>query len=57
MAGTTRGQEGGARRGNATTSRPDERTRGRHNERMMRDDAPTSWREDTARGRHDETMR
>jgi hypothetical protein len=43
MAGTTRGREGGARGGNATTSRHNERTRGWHDKRMMRDDATTSW--------------
>ena len=48
---TTRGQEGGARRGNATTSQHDERTRGWCNKRMMRDDrATTSWRNKTTKG-------
>jgi len=53
-------REGGARRGNATTSQNDERTRGRCNERTTRDDgATTSWRDakmrgDTTRQRDDE---
>ena len=49
---TTRGREGGARTGNATTtSQHDERTRGRCNERTTRDDgATTSWRDETTRG-------
>ena len=46
-----RGREGGARTGNATTSQHDQRTRGRCNERMTRDDgATTSWRVETTRG-------
>jgi hypothetical protein len=58
MAGMTKGREGGARRGNATTSQHDERTRGRCNERTTRDDdATTSWCKETTRGRHDETTR
>jgi hypothetical protein len=57
MAGTTRGQEGGARRGNATTSWHDERTRGQHSESMTRDNSTTSWRDETTLGWHDETMR
>jgi hypothetical protein len=57
MAGTTREREGGARRGNATTSRHDEWTRGRHNKMTMRDDATTSWHDETTRGGYDETMR
>jgi len=47
----TRGQEGGARTGNATTSQHDERTRGRCNKRMTRDDGATaSWHDKTMRG-------
>jgi len=47
----TSGQEGGARTGNATTSHHNERTRGRCNKRMTRDDGvTTSWRDETARG-------
>ena len=61
MAGTPRGQEGGARRGNATTttSQHDKRTRGGQcNKRTMRyDDATTSWRNKMARGQHDEMTR
>ena len=49
MVGTPRGQEGGARRGNATTSWHDERMRGRCNERTMRDVATTSWRNEMMR--------
>ena len=48
---------GGAIRGNATTSRQDERTRERHNERTMRDDATFSWRDNTRRGWQNETKR
>jgi len=48
-------QTGGARRGNATTSQHDERTRGQCNERTTRDDgATTSWRDKTTRGRRNE---
>ena len=44
-------REGGERRGNATTSQHNERTRGRCNERTTRDDgATTSWRDATMRG-------
>ena len=57
MVGTTRGREGGARRGNATTIRHNERTRGWRIERMARDDTASSWRNETTRGRLDETMR
>ena len=57
MAGMTRGQEGGARRGNATTSRHDEWTKEGHNERTMRDDATTSWRDETMRGGYDKMTR
>jgi hypothetical protein len=47
----TRGREGGARIGNATTSQHDERTRGWCNKRTTRDDgATTSWRNETTRG-------
>ena len=47
----TRGQEGGTWAGNTTTSQHDERTRGRCNERMTRDDGvTTSWRDETMRG-------
>jgi len=46
-----RGQEGGAMRGNATTSQHNERTRGQCNERMTRDDGTaTSWQDKTTRG-------
>jgi len=42
-------EEGGAR--TATTSQHNERTRGRCNERLARDDgATTSWRDETTRG-------
>ncbi len=45
------GREGSARRGNATTSQHNERTRGRCNKRMTRDDgATTSWRNETTIG-------
>ncbi len=57
MAGTTRGQEGSARRGNTTTSQCDQRTRGWRNERMTRDDVTTSWQDKTTRGWHDKTTR
>ncbi len=50
MAGTMRGREGGARRGNATTSRHDEWKRERHNKRTMRDDGTSSWRDEMTRG-------
>jgi hypothetical protein len=59
---TTRGREGGTRKGNATTSQHNERTRGWCNLRTTRDDgATTSWRDETTRGgttrwRDDETM-
>ena len=43
MAGTMRGREGGARRGNATTSLHDERTRGWRNKKATRDDVTSSW--------------
>jgi hypothetical protein len=43
MANTTRGQEGGTRSGNTTTSWRDERTSEQRNERRTRDDAKTSW--------------
>ena len=41
MAGTTRGQEGNARRGNATTSRHDERMREWGNKRTTKNDDAT----------------
>jgi len=48
---TTRGREGGARTGNATTSQHDKRTRGRCNKRTTRDNgATTSWPDKTMRG-------
>jgi len=51
--GEARGQGGNARRGNATTSQYNERTRGWCNKRTMRDDdATTSWRDEMMRGRH-----
>ena len=37
MVGITKGGEGGARRGNTTTSRHNERMRGWHNERMAKE--------------------
>ena len=37
MVGITKGGEGGARRGNTTTSRHSERMRGWHNERMAKE--------------------
>jgi hypothetical protein len=40
-----RGREGRARRGNATTSRRNERTRGWHIKRTTRGDATISWQE------------
>jgi hypothetical protein len=57
MAGTTRGREGGAMRGNTTTSLCDERMRGRRNERTKRHDVTISWRDETTRGRRDKTRR
>ena len=57
MAGTTRGREGGARRGNATTSWCDKRTRGWHNKRTTRHDAIISWHDKTMRGWRDEMRR
>ena len=48
---TTRGQEGDARTGNATTSQHDERRGGRCNVKTTRDDGmTTSWRDETTRG-------
>ncbi len=51
MAGTMRGREGGARRGNATTIWLNKRTRGLRNKRTTRHDAIISWRNETTRGR------
>ena len=50
-------EKGVQRRGSATTSWHDERTRGQHNERTMRDDVNTSWQDKTMRGRHNKTTR
>ena len=48
MAGTTKNERGaqGEATQLATSSLYDERTRGQHNERMMRDDVTTSWRDE-----------
>jgi hypothetical protein len=50
----TRGREGGAKTGNATTSQHNKRTRGRCNKRTTRDDGLA--RRDNERG-HNETTR
>jgi hypothetical protein len=51
-AGVMKGREGDARRDNATTSRRNERTRGRCNKRTTRGDTTVSWRTEMMRGRH-----
>jgi hypothetical protein len=64
--GATRKQDGGATRGDATTSRRDEATRGQHSERTtigrecdgaMRGDVTTSWRDEATGGRRSERTR
>jgi hypothetical protein len=49
-AGTMRGQEGDARRDIATTSRRNERTRGRRNKMTTRGDTTISWCTERMRG-------
>jgi hypothetical protein len=51
-AGGMRGQEGGARRDNATTSWRDEKMRGCRNKRATRGNTTISWRAERMRGRH-----
>ena len=52
-----RRQEGGTLRGDATASRRNERTSGRHNERTRRGDVTTSWRNKRMRGLEGGAMR